>query len=98
MSKATLYLIIVGGLIFILLVAGVTAYRIKFKRMEEAWMNEKTQRENLERTLAATQQQLSDKINEANMLQDALDTLRKRASNLSQLPSEPKTKREKVER
>ena len=95
MSKATLSLIIVGGLIFILLITGVTAYRIKFKRMEEAWMNEKTRRENLERTLAATQQQLSAKINEANMLQDALDTLRKRASNLSH---EPKTNREKVER
>ncbi|MBM3235995.1 hypothetical protein FJZ31_06815 [Candidatus Poribacteria bacterium] len=98
MSKATLSLIIAGGLIFILLIAGVTAYRIKFKRMEEAWTNEKTQRENLERTLEATQQQLSAKINEANMLQDALDTLRKRVSNLSQLPSETKIRPGKVER
>ena len=98
MNKATLSLIVVGGLIFILLVAGVTAYRIKFKRMEEAWINEKTQRENLERTLTATQQQLSAKINEISILQDALDTLRNRASNLSQLPSETKIRQGKVER
>jgi len=84
MSKAVLSLIIAGGLILIILVTGLTIYRIKFKRMEEAWTNEKTQRENLERNLAATQQELSAKANEANILQESLDTLRGQVSNLSQ--------------
>ncbi len=104
MSKATLFLIVVGGLIFILLVAGVTVSRIKLKNMEEAWMNEKTQRENLEKNLAATQQQLSAKINElsaktneASTLQDALDTIREQVSNLSQKVTEIEEEKEKKE-
>lgn len=101
MSKATLSIIVVGGLIFILLVAGVTVYRIKFKKMEEVWTNEKTQRENLEKTLAATQQQLSAKTNEASVLQEALDTLRGQVSNLSQkvtkIEEEKETKEEEFQ-
>ncbi|HIE25926.1 TPA: chemotaxis protein MotB [Candidatus Poribacteria bacterium] len=97
MSKATLSLIVVGGLIFIFLVAGVTLYRIKFKNMEEAWINEKTQRENLEKTLAATQQQLSAKTNEASVLRDALDTLKEEVSNLSQKVTKIEAEKEKKE-
>ncbi|MBC8229205.1 hypothetical protein H8E77_06640, partial [bacterium] len=72
-----------------------TVYRIKFKNMEEAWTNEKTQRENLEKTLAATQQQLSAKTNEASVLQEALDTLRGQVSNLSQKVTKIEEEKEK---
>jgi chemotaxis protein MotB len=97
MSKAALFFLIIGGLILVTLVTGLTVYRIKFKNMEEAWMSEKTQRENLEIKLADIQQQLSAKTNEANILQESLDALREQVSNLSQKVTKIEKEREEKE-
>ena len=91
MSKTSLSLIVVFGLILVLLIAGLTAYRIKFKNVEALWMSEVARRENLEKQVSAlqsdldaTRQQLSAKTNEAIMLQDALDAVKSQVSTLSQ--------------
>ncbi len=96
MDKKMLLLSAAGALVLMLLIAGLTAYMIKFNRMKQDWTTENTKRKgldiqvgNLEKKLLATKQELSAKTNEANILQEALDstqsTLNSTASEASAL-------------
>ncbi len=66
------------ALVFVLLIAGLTAYRVKFKRMERNWITEQQKLQELEQEkvqvetkLAATQQELEATQREAELYQMA---------------------------
>jgi len=89
MDKKILFLSTAVAVVLMLLIAGLTAYIIKFNRMKQDWATEKTKRENLEvqvsnreKELLTTKQELSAKTNEANILQEVLDSTKSEASVL----------------
>ena len=89
MNQKNLFLLVTGTLVFILLIAGLTAYVIKFNRMKQDWTTEKTKREklevrvsNLENELSTTKDELSAKANEASIYQEALESIKSEKSVL----------------
>ena len=104
MDKKNLFLLVTGTLVFILLIAGLTAYIVKFNRMKQDWTTEKTQREdleirvsNLEKERTVTKGELSAKTNEASMYQEALESVKSEKSVLKSKFTRIEEEKKKIE-